>query len=138
MDAKKIFHYLYQEDKVKTKEQLEALKSIVLSTMLRNGLFINKNDKRMFTEEQGITTFYDKENNILRNVIDDKNDNYYEVIYDSSIEGKKSFLKNFYTVKTVTNQPGVQKRVLSRTERNKEIYYQLYPHEVNNNGPKKM
>ena len=135
LDSKKIFHYLYQEDKVKNKEQLETLKKIVLSTMLRTGLFITTSDKRIITDEQGIKTFYDKKNNCLTNNIDEKNGNYYEVVYDSSIEAKKAFLENFYSVKNVPNQKGVKVRALSRQDRNREIYNFLYPQ--NNNNIKK-
>ncbi len=126
MDSKKVFHYLYQEDKVKDCSQLEVLKKIVLSSMLRYGIFVNKDGKRVYTSEQGIVTFYDKGTNTLRNVIDEKNDNYYEVVYDSSFEGKKALLDNYYSVKTVKEQQGVKVRVLSRSERNKEIWNYLY------------
>ncbi len=132
MDAKKIFHYLYQEDKVKNQEQLEVLKKIVLSTMLRNGCFLTKDGRRIITEEQGIKTFYDKEKNELRNVFEYKNGDYYEAKYDFTIEGKKAFLNNFYSVKNVVNQLGVEVRRLTRQEKNKEIYNYLYPQTANN------
>lgn len=124
--SKRIYHYLYQDDKVRDSKQLEMLKKIVLSAMFRNGLLISKDGRRIVMSEEGITTFYDKENNSLRNVIDNKNDNYYEVVFDSSFEAKKCFLRNFYSVKSVVNQPGVQKRVLSRSERNREVYNFFY------------
>ena len=132
IDSKKIFHYLFQEDKIRNEQQLEMFKKIVLSTMLRNGIFLSKDNKRVLTVEQGITTFYNKENNILRNVIDDKNTNYYEVEFDSSLEGKNAFLNNFYFVKSVTKQQGVQTRVLSREQRNREIWNYLYAQPSNN------
>ena len=125
--SKKIFHYLYQEDRVRDQSQLEMLKKIVISTLLRNGTLINKDGSRMYTAEQGIKTFYDKDHNCLKNVIDDKKGDYYEVQYDSSIEGKKAFLENFYSVKDVQKQPGVQPRVLSRAERIQEVNRFLYP-----------
>ena len=131
LDSKKIFHYLYQEDRVKDQSQLEMLKKIVISTLLRNGTLFNKNGLRMYTAEPGIKTFYDKNENCLKNVIDNKNEDYYEVRYDSSLEGKKAFLKNFYTVKEVQNQPGVQARTLSRAERNQEVHNFLYPQTTN-------
>lgn len=125
--AKKIYHYLYQDDKVRSSEQLEMLKKIVLSAMFRNEVLISKDGGRIIMPEQDIATFYDKEKNVLRNVIDEKNGNYYEAVFDSSFEAKKSFLENFYYVKSVVNKPGVQKRVLSRSERIREIYNFLYP-----------
>ena len=131
MDAKKIFHYLYQEDKVRNQKQLEVLKRVVLSTMLRNGCFLTKDGRRIVTEEQGIKTFYDKDKNELKNILDCKNGYYYEVKYDSSFEGKKAFLNNFYSVKNVLNQQGVQAKKLTREERNREIYNYLYPQSNN-------
>jgi hypothetical protein len=127
LDAKKTFHYLYQEDRVQNQEQLNALKTIVLSSLFRNGLLVSKNNNRLFTSEEGIKTFYDKDNNCITNVIDEKNGYYYEVKFDSSIEGKKAFLKYFYTAKKVPVQKGVTPRVLTREERIKEVYNALYP-----------
>lgn len=131
MDSKKIFYYLYQEDKVKDPKQLEMLKKIVLSTMFRNGLFLTKDNKRAYTAEQGITTFYFKEDNSLRNFLDDKSGKFYDVTYDSSLEGKRAFLNNFYTVKKVSPQKGATPRVLSRQERIAEIFNYLYPKQNN-------
>lgn len=131
MDAKKIFHYLYQDDKVRNEGQLESLKAIVLSTLLRNGCFLTKDGRRITSEEQGIKSFYDKDSNTLRNVFEYKNGDYFEAKFDSSIEGKKALLNNFYSVKGVTNQQGVQTRRLTRQERNKEIYNYLYPQSSN-------
>ena len=95
--------------------------------MLKNGVLLESSGKRLGTYEPNIKTFYDKNSNTIKNVIDEKNGNYYEVSYDSSIEAKKAFLKNFYSVKNVEKESGVEKRVLSREERINEIYRTLYP-----------
>ena len=129
LDSKKIFHYLYQENRIKNNDQLEVMKKIVISTLLRNGIFITKDNKRIGVHEQGITTFYDKDKNILKNIVQDINGNYHEVEYDSTIEAKKAFLNNFYSVKNVQPQTGVKTRTLSPEERRKEIYNFLYPNQ---------
>ena len=61
---------------------------------MRNGILVTNDGRRVFVEEQGIKTFYDKNKKTLRNIIDKKNDNYYEVLYDSSVEGKRALLNN--------------------------------------------
>ena len=131
VESKGIFHYFYQEDRVKNQEQLEFLKKVVISSMLKNGVLLESSGKRLRTYEPNIKTFYNKNSNTIKNVIDEKDGNYYETTYDSSIEAKKAFLKNFYSVKSVEVEPGVEKRVLSRQERINEIYRMLYPSLVN-------
>ena len=134
-DSKKVFHYLFQEEKVRNKEQMEALKKIVISMMFKNGLLLSKNGKRLGTFETDITIFYDKKKNELKTVHED-NDGYYEIIYDSSLDGKKAFLSNCYSVKTANYYPGMKCRKLSKEQRNKEIYAFLYPNQnPNQNQP---
>lgn len=134
MESKRIFHYFYQENRVKDQEQLEFLKKVVLSSLLKHNVLLESTGKRMRTYETNINTFYNKDNNTIKNVIDEKDGYFYEVLYDSSNEAKKAFLKNFYSVKNVIKEPGVVPRVLTREERIKEIYNFLYP---NSNNKKK-
>lgn len=137
LDSKKIFHYFYQEEKVQNNEQLEFLKKVVMSCLLRNGVLLSKDNRRLATNEGPITSVYDKDKNVMKSTVQGRDGFYYEATFDSSFEGKKAYLNNFYSVKSVENTLGVTTRKLTKREKEIEIYNYLYRNNNTYNIPNK-
>lgn len=138
-DSKKIFNYMFGVTDSNPfvsrnpQKELEALKEIVLSVMLRNGVLLSKDGRRISSKELGIKTFYEMDTGVLKNLIDDPHGLYHEVKYSPTKEGRLALIDNFYSVKDVRKREGMQTKTLTREERLKEIYNFLYPQNTSSN-----
>lgn len=115
--------------KFESQEQYEKvmnfIDSIVTSLLFRNQLILSKDNRVMSIKDCNVTTYYDYETGFLTNRNYD-NRGYYEALFEPSKEGREALLNNFYSVSLINSQKGVTTRFLTKEEREKELYINLY------------
>lgn len=97
------------------------LKQILASMLLRNGLLISNEGKRIAWTDENISTVYDYKTGELTN--SNKGDQIYsEAIFSQTTEGKEALIKNFYNVSKMKTEEGVIVQHLTPEERRMQLY----------------
>lgn len=129
LHAKESFNFLYElTDKKPTlnltraekDKAYEYMEMLVSSSILRQGLMLDKNGRKIVCRDKNIYTYLNRKDGTLK-VSAINQDGYYEVLYEPTRDGKNAFLNNFYSVSGVEKQSGLQKRYLTLRERQEEI-----------------
>ena len=131
IESKEIFDYLQERIGTKFSTNLEAnydrtyLKQIIASMLLRNGLLMSNEGKRITFIDENISTVYDYRSGKLTN--SNKEEQIYdEAIFMPTIEGREALLKNFYNVSKIEEQAGVMVQHLTPEERRMQLYKSFY------------
>ena len=137
LEAKQAFDFLYgityRNSKVTfygkdADKALEDMKLLITSSMLRKGILLAKDGRCISIKDKNVKLYYDYETGILtKSNMDERG--YFEVKFFPTIEGRKAFLENFYSVSTIQLQAGLAVRYLTPDQRKEEINRVLYPHQ---------
>ncbi len=129
IEAKELFCYLYgiteTNDKIRldgeeAQKALDYMELIVNSLMLRKGLILSKDGKRIVFKDN-IKSSYDYKNGELISFCDD-NYGHHSVIYSQTTEGKNALLSSFYGISQMQSQKGVKVEHLTKQERRRNLY----------------
>lgn len=129
IEAKEIFCYLYGitdsnkrislqgED---AKNALDYMELIISSLLLRKGLLLSKDGKRIVFKDN-IKSYYDYKTGELTCYCDD-NYGHHSVVYSQNMDGKNALLRQFYGISQLQPQKGVSVKHLTQKERRRELY----------------
>lgn len=136
LEAKQAFNFLYRITNSNSKvtlngkdaeQAVEYMKLLITSLMLRKGILLSKDGRCITIKDKNVKSYYDFETGILNNSNMDER-GYFEVKFFPTVEGRKAFLENFYSVSTIQPQTGLTVRYLTPDQRREEINRILYPH----------
>lgn len=129
IEAKEMFCYLYgmteTNDKIKlsgeeARKALNYMELIVSSLMLRNGLMLSRDGKRIVFKDN-IRSSYNYKSGEFTNFCDDSY-GHHSVVYSQTVEGKDALLNSFYNISQMQPQNGVKVEHLTPKERRKQLY----------------
>lgn len=129
IEAKEIFCYLYgiteANNKIKldgkeAKKAFDYMELIVSSVMLRRGLILSRDGKRIVFKDN-IRSSYDYKSGELTSFCDDSY-GHHSVVYFQTVEGKNALLNSFYCISQMQSQEGVKVAHLTQQERRKRLY----------------
>lgn len=129
IEAKEIFCYLYgitdtnnsiNLNGENAKKALDYMELIVSSLMLRRGLLLSKDNKRIVFKDN-ITSLYNYKTGELTSQCDD-NYGHHTAVYSPNIEGKNAFLNSFYEISKLPPQNGVKVEHLTPEERRRKLH----------------
>lgn len=145
IEAKEIFCYLYgiteKNNKIKLTgddgtQALNYMELIITSLMLRKGLILSKDGKRIVFKDN-IKSTYNYKTGELTNLCDDEY-GHHRITYQQNIEGKNVLLNHFYGISKIQPQPGIKVEHLTQQERKRFLYEKFgwYADEFRNNKSK--
>lgn len=130
IEAKEIFCYLYGitnnnkkiklDGEVAVKKALDYMELIVCSLMLRKGLLLSKDNRRIVFKDK-INSLYDYKTGKLTSYCNDRY-GHHSVVYLQDIDGKNAFLNSFYEITQMKPQKGVEVEHLTPKERRRQLY----------------
>ena len=129
VEAKEIFCYLYgitetnnkiRLDGEEAKSALDYMELIVSSLMLRKGLILSKDGKRIIFKDN-IRSSYNYKSGELTSFCDDSY-GHHSVVYSQTVEGKNALLNGFYGISQMQSQTGVKVEHLTQQERRRQLY----------------
>lgn len=145
IEAKEIFCYLYgitdtnnsiNLDGEEAKKALDYMELIISSLMLRKGLLLSKDNRRIVFKDK-ITSSYNYKTGELTSYCDD-NYGHHSVIYFQNTDGKNALLNSFYEISQMQPQNGVKVEHLTQKERRRKLYdaFGWYADEFENTNSK--
>ena len=145
IEAKEILCYLYGITETNNKIRLDGedatraldyMELIVSSLMLRKGLLLSKDGKRIIFKDN-IKSFYDYKSGELTSFCDDSY-GHHSVVYSQTLEGKNALLNSFYGISQMQSQNGVKVEHLTQQERRRQLYetFGWYADEFKNSSNK--
>ena len=129
IEAKEMFCYLYgitdtnnhvSLNGEEAKNALDYMELIVSSLMLRRGLLLSRDNKRIVFKDK-IKSLYDYKTGKLTSYCDDSY-GHHSVVYSQDANGKNALLNSFYEISQIQPQQGVEVEHLTRQERRRKLY----------------
>lgn len=129
VEAKGIFSYLYNLTDAnnsinlhgeEARKLVDFMEFIVGSLMLRKGLLLSIDGKRIGFKDNIITS-YNYKTGELTSYCDD-NYGHHRVVFSQSMDGKKALLDEFYNISQIHPQKGISVKHLTQKERRKELH----------------
>ena len=106
---------------------IERMKTLIGSIMLRKGLLLSKDGKRVNITDKGIKANYNYDTGVLEHFVTDPR-GFFSVEFSPTPEGRDALLENFYSVSTIQPQEGLKVKYLTLEQKREEIDRALYPY----------